>query len=315
MIYFLYGPDSFRSRKKLEEIIEEYKKTHKSGLSFYYLNLGRDNFKEFEKRVNTTSLFSEKKLLVIENVNANKIFQEEFIGLASKSNIQKDNDIMLVFIEYQMVDTRKLFFKFLMSIAKTQEFRKLKGAELRYWVVEHLKAKKKTMDSNTLYEFLVFAASLDTWGVKNELDKLIHYSEGRKISVEDIKEILRPEINLTIFELLDAIGSKNKKRATFLFEQMLETGESEVYVLSMIAYALRNLIQAKSFEGQKIHPSLLAKKLKIHPYVLRKSQINARHFSIEELKKIYQRLAEIDLKMKTGKVNPRLALEMFVTSI
>ena len=36
MIIFLYGPDSFRSKEKLNEIVLGYKKVHKSGLNFVY---------------------------------------------------------------------------------------------------------------------------------------------------------------------------------------------------------------------------------------------------------------------------------------
>ena len=59
----------------------------------------------------------------------------------------------------------------------------------------------------------------------------------------------------------------------------------------------------------------MGKKLKLHPYVFRKTLDRARRFSLEELKKIYQELARIDLNIKAGRVEPRLALEIFAASV
>ena len=44
MIIFLYGPDNYRSKEKLNEIILGYKKVHKSGLNLVNFDCNKNNF-------------------------------------------------------------------------------------------------------------------------------------------------------------------------------------------------------------------------------------------------------------------------------
>lgn len=314
MIYFLHGFDTYRSREKLREIINEYKRAQTSGLSFSRLDLEKDDFKEFEKRIATVSLFPEKKLLVAEYASANKEFQKQFKDFLKKSSLGKDKDIITIFFEGMALKQNDPWLKLLGKISRVQEFKTLTGGERKRWIVNYLKGKNKIMDSGVLEKFLLCAGSLDTWGLKNELDKLIHYSGKGQITEKDIEIHLKPDFKMTIFEVLDALGAKNRKRSLLLIERMIEKGESEVYILSMIAYGLRNLIQVKSLEEERVPYYLFQKKLSMHPFVIRKTYGQSKNFTLEELKKAYQVLAKIDLDIKVGRVEPRIALELLVTS-
>jgi DNA polymerase-3 subunit delta len=53
----------------------------------------------------------------------------------------------------------------------------------------------------------------------------------------------------------------------------------------------------------------------MHPFVLRKSFDQAKNFSFSALKKIYSRLAEIDIAIKSGRIEPRVALDLMVQEI
>ena len=71
MIIFLYGPDTYRSRQKLNEIIEHYKKVHKSGLNLKYFDLQKSSYQDFKDEIQQASMFKEKKLLVLKNIFSN----------------------------------------------------------------------------------------------------------------------------------------------------------------------------------------------------------------------------------------------------
>lgn len=66
MIYFIYGQDSYRAKRKLEEIISGYKKIHKSGLNLIYVDVkdpstsSGHNFKDFYSNFKINSMFAEK---------------------------------------------------------------------------------------------------------------------------------------------------------------------------------------------------------------------------------------------------------------
>jgi DNA polymerase III delta subunit len=106
--------------------------------------------------------------------------------------------------------------------------------------------------------------------------------------------------------MVDALGQRNRSRAIQLFNQHIKKGEDESHLFSMFIYQIRNLIKVKSGPMAK---------LDMHPFVIKKTNQQARNFSFEDLKKIYQKLLEIDLDVKTGKTDIKTALEMFIASI
>ena len=68
MIYFIYGEDSYRSKRKLEEIVLGYKEKHKSGLNLIYVDANDEDFSDFYSHLKINSMFAEKKLIIIKNV-------------------------------------------------------------------------------------------------------------------------------------------------------------------------------------------------------------------------------------------------------
>ena len=79
MIIFIYGEDSYRSRQKLNEIIEYYKKIHKNGLSLKFFSDENLNFQEFKDETKSVSMFAGKKLIILRNVIKNREFKEKFL--------------------------------------------------------------------------------------------------------------------------------------------------------------------------------------------------------------------------------------------
>ncbi len=59
----------------------------------------------------------------------------------------------------------------------------------------------------------------------------------------------------------------------------------------------------------------ILKRSGLHPFVVRKSYDQSRQFSLSDLKKIYQKIFQIDFDVKTGKVEPEMALDLLISSI
>jgi DNA polymerase III delta subunit len=53
----------------------------------------------------------------------------------------------------------------------------------------------------------------------------------------------------------------------------------------------------------------------MHPFVVKKSLQQASKFTLEELKKIYQKIFQVDLDIKTGRIEPEVALDLFIAGI
>jgi DNA polymerase-3 subunit delta len=108
---------------------------------------------------------------------------------------------------------------------------------------------------------------------------------------------------------MDAFAAKNSRRAAELVNSFLDSGENEIYILTMIEKQFRNIAMAK-FETN-ITESGLAQKAGIHPFVAKKSIQAARNFEKTEIIEMYQKLADADLKLKSG-FDPKQILQRLI---
>jgi DNA polymerase-3 subunit delta len=312
MIYFLYGEDSYRAKRKLDEISESYKKVHKSGLNLVWLDVEKQGYKDFVNNFRTTSMFAEKKLVILKNLFSAKGgpasgWQEDFLGDFKKLNEAKD---IIIIYEADKVDERTKFFKTLAKEAKCQEFNFLQPAQLRKWVQAEFANYGAKINPDAENLLLSFVGN-NLWQLGNEIKKLANYKKGGLVKREDVKLQVRPKIENDIFKTIDALASKNKKEALFLLHKHLDGGDNALYLLSMIAYQFRNLLTIKELMDAK---KPLAK-CGLHPFVIRKSSYLCNQFSMEQLKKIYQKIFQVDLDIKTGKIEPETALDLLVLEI
>jgi len=315
MLIFLYGPDTYRSHQKLNEIIANYKKIHKSGLNLKYFDFKKDSYQEFKDEFQTISMFQEKKLVVLENTFSNSDFKRKFLENSKKFIDSKD---IILFYEENEFSKNDALFNFLKKQAKVQEFELLAGQKLKNWVKKEFEKYQCQISDTALGKLIEFTAN-DLWQITNEIKKLVSYKKDGKIEIKDVELLVRPKIEADIFKTIDAISSRNKKQALILIHKHLEKGDPPLYLLSMINFQFRNLLLVKSCESKgELYINdmrILSKKLKLHPYVVRKSIQQARRFTIDELKKIYRKIFQVDLNIKTGKIDPQTALDLLITGI
>jgi DNA polymerase-3 subunit delta len=311
MIIFLYGPDTYRSWQKLNEIIKHYKKIHKSGLNLRYFEGENLNFQDFKNEVETISMFQEKKLLVLKDVFSNKDFQKEFLR-EGENFVRSDN--IILFYEKKEIDKNNSFLKFLKKNSKFQEFELLKGRKLINWVKKELRKYQVAVEPEVFEEFTNRVGS-DLWQMENEIKKLVNYKNGQKIKKEDVKLLVKPKIETDIFKTIDAISEKKKNQALLLLHQHLEKGDAPLYLLAMINFQFRNLLEIKDLAEKNIPYYKIINKSDLNPFLVKKSYRQAQRFTLWQLKKIYQKIFQVDLAIKTGKVEPETALDLFIAEI
>lgn len=307
MIIFLYGQDTYRMREKLKEIIERHKKIHKSGLNLKYF----DDFTNFKDEIRQTSMFKEKKLAVITDIFANSDFKEKF--LENKKEFLNSEDIILIYEEKDFNKNNSLF-KFLKKNAKSQEFKHLGGQNLKTWIKKEFDKYKTKIDSGVLEKLIEYIGN-DLWQMSNEIKKLASFRNNKIVGVEDIELLVRSKIETDIFKTIDAIADKNKKQALNLLHKHLEKGDSPLYLLSMINYQFRNLLIVKDFIEKHKPYNVILKKSGLHPFVVKKTYYQSQKFSFQELKKIYQKIFKVDLDIKTGRIQPEIALDLLIAEI
>lgn len=153
------------------------------------------------------------------------------------------------------------------------------------------------------------------WEANNEIEKLVSYCDDKEITGSDIKLLIKSKVDLNIFNLIDKISSKNKSGAVSLLNKQIDEGANEIYLLTMFVYQFRNLLKVKSLLNEGASSFEIASKTKLHPFVIQKSIAQCEKFEMDDLKKIYKKLFDADIAIKTGKMNPRLILDLIVVAV
>ncbi len=309
MIILLFGEDTYRSKKKLKEVINKYKEAHQA-VGFESFEASDVDYRDFKDQFRQTSMFTEKKLAVVRYAFQDKEFRKKF--LKDKKQWQKSEDTIVLFEE--KVKKSDALFKFIKKEAEWEQFELLEGKELKKWAKNQFEDYETKINKKALSTLVDFVGN-DLWRLSNEIQKLANYKKDGEVKVEDVELLVKPDLETDIFNTIDAFAFKNNRKSLGLIQEHLDQGDSPLYILSMINYQLRNLLAVKQLKNQGKGFSAIQKETDLNGYVIKKTLKQCQNFDLEEIKKIYHRLFEVDLDIKTGKVDKEPGLKSFIAEV
>jgi len=148
-----------------------------------------------------------------------------------------------------------------------------------------------------------------------EIDKLLLYADGQQVTTEEVRALVSRARETSIFDLVDCVGRRQTGKALLLLHRLLDDGEAPLYLLAMLARQIRILIQVSELRAQGLNQQEVAKRLKLHPYVVEKGLAQARNFEMPQLEAAHSQLVETDWAIKTGKMEDVLALDTLVVAL
>ncbi|MFN8451012.1 MAG: DNA polymerase III subunit delta [Anaerolineae bacterium] len=150
----------------------------------------------------------------------------------------------------------------------------------------------------------------------NELYKLVSYVDGEHPITEADVMLLTPYVaEASMFDMVDALAEGRGKAAVSLALRLLDQ-ESDIFGLyGMITRQYRLLLLAKEHLTSGGSPRDIAQTISVHPYVAEKLAKQSRSFTLDQLETIYRALQDYDFKMKTGQIEPELALDLLIAGL
>lgn len=296
MIYLFYGEDTFSIQKTVSKIID----TKETEVTFF-----SENIPSFINNLLSSSFFESKRIFVLKNY-LEKLTKDDEVKLL-KGLKKSLNDTLIIFIENKKPKSK--IKKYLSQNAKTKEFSRPTERDLIKYINKRVDEEGSTITPLAAERLASFVGP-DYWQLEEEIKKLTLYKfqdPGESgIQTSDVDLLVKSNFEANIFELMDAISTKNQRKSIKLLTQFLESGENGRYILSMVAKQFRNIAMAKF--ADKISEQSLAKKASLHPYVAKKSIQQSGNFEKSEIISIYKKITEADLALKSGS-EPKHVLE------
>ncbi len=319
MILFLYGEDSYRSRKKLGEIRAKFlRDIDPSGLNVTELDGEIAETADVQAALASAPFLAKKRLVIVKNAIATT-GKKEADALAEMLDRVPDDTILVV---YERVGSSELenspAYQKLKGGKFYPEFKTLASKELRAWMLDEAAARNAEFSPEALsvYETL---AGADTWKISGELDVLAALARASRGTIlpEHVRDVARLASEESVFDFLDAVGTKKADVAVQKMENLLQQGETEVSLISRLQAHVRGLLIASDLaaSGQATKERMV-RETGAHPFAVSKLLSQSRFYTTRELEALYIWLIDADLKLKTGGwPKPRLALDLFLAKI
>ena len=318
MIIFLYGPDTFRSRRQLKKMTEKFKADRDpEGLNVAVLDVDKTDFGMVMEQILSMPFLAEKRMVVLENIlSATKKgdLQEEILKRIEEKTSPEEN--VYVFWEGTGKPKTKVGKELLSRLLKekyAQEFPELSGPKLSAWIDVEVEEKKGKISKHAL-QLLVQNTGSDMWLVNSLVEQLIAYKGTDEIQTEDVNLFTEANIDDSIFNLVDAIVAGQTKEVYKMIRQQYKIGKDPHYIFSMLLRQFRILLELRDIYDREdnVQSDVLAKALGLHPFVVKKSLPFVKKYDLKTLKDIYKELLNFDIKIKTGSTDPVLLLDLFV---
>ena len=303
MVYTYTGKNSYELQRKLDDAVSAFQDAH-GELAIERVDASEVSADDIVQAVQSVDLFNPSKLIIIRNLSMNSELQERLEELLDRA--LDDNKI---FIVDTALDKRKAYFKLLKKRTELHDFKDRSPHELGLWVRSEVKSAEGDISMSDA-SYLVERVGANQQLLHQEIEKLLLYNSS--ITKQSIESLTDRSLQSTVFDLLDAAFSGNKKKALRLYREQRAARVEPMYVVAMITWQLQNIALAVYAIPQSDATLIQAG---MAPYSAKKSIQLARHIEKDDLKRMIIELSELDLKLKSSAVDADAALEFYFLMI
>lgn len=310
-VYLLTGPEEYLRRLAEEQILRHTLAPESQPFNFSEFSLAVHPLDDALKAADTFPLASPFRLVILRNVNSPTEDQEEALLRYLK---QPSKKTVLVLVA-ENIDRRKTFFRSLKDKHCVADFQSPKPATFKQWAGDLLR-KRGYQASRVAIEKLVALAGSDFRTLLGEIEKLTLYAGSDK-SIPDsaLDELVRESTTHSAFDLTDAMGRRDIKAALRLLHGLLESGEPTLKILGAISWNFRNVLMVQEQLASGKTSGQIVAALHLNPYSAEKLIGQARALDGSHVRRLYERLAALDLRLKSSAVDERMLLENLICSI
>lgn len=294
-IYFLMGEEPYYI-DKLSDYIEENVLTEEEKGFNQTVLYGRDV--SIEDIISTSKrypMMANHQVVIVKEA-------QDLIKTIDKLESYAENptpSTVLVFCyKYKTLDKRKKLPKIVAKTGVLYESKKLYENQVGDWIKRVLAGKKYAIEPKAnamLVEFL----GTDLSKINNELEKLqIILPEGTTITPHHIEENIGFSKDFNVFELQNALGSKNQIKAYKIAQYFADNPKDNpmVVVTSLVFSFYVKLLKYHGLKDK--NPKNVASVLGVSPYFLKDYDVALKNYPMRKVSQIVGSLRDIDVKSK-----------------
>ena len=312
--YFIFGTESYLKDKALSAVIKKLKVDRSNDFDFTLLYGDDTSANEILENLEMAPFMAEQRVVIIRNFDNLKT--SEMLRIAEYLNNPVSTSVLVLVSDKN--DKRLKAFKIINKEAVVVECKApYDFRDIQRWLTSEIKNKNVTMSQETINFFANYIEP-DYLLAENELNKLILYQKGNPvISKEDVIECVGKSRSYSVFDLQNALGDKNLKKALIILDNLIENNESPILVINMLTSFFTIIWKIISLRKRHISDYDISNSYLPEVYhFFRKDYIQrAKNFDQSKIRLIFNKLLKTDINLKSIDTKPEILLTMLVAKI
>ncbi len=316
-IYLFEGAENYLRKQAVKQLIEAAVDAGLRDFNVSEISIAKGNLDAALAIAEQYPMMSPRRVVVVRDFEA--LSDEDQLELL-KDYFRKPVESTVLVFDSANLDKRRNIATMLTKFSTVVSFAPLDEREAApRWIVDYVTQNGGSIDPATA-AFLVGMVGTNLQQLTTELDKLMTYvgSQGR-ITRNEVELLVRYSHDHTNFELSDAVLEGNRKRALNLLEHLFAQEKDKqglaLMILGAIARSYRNMLIAKELMRQNAPNSEVAKAVGMSPFAVTHLNEKARRLDTTRILQAIQKIAAVDVALKSSLGTPRLQIEMLVCEL
>jgi DNA polymerase III subunit delta len=308
-IYVYHSTNDFLLNLTVEEKIKEFKVDPFNIIKYDLLENTSDDILE---DLQTVSFFAEQKVIIVRNINELEK-EEDYVIKNWVSYLEKPNpDVILILPMPELLKEATPIGGALFKYAYIEKVKDMDKKDYPEFIKNMFK-KYGYQITDDAVESLLERTNLDFNLINQEAEKLMLFAyDTKEITERAVLLLVSRNLEENIFELTNALLSKNQAKTIEIFYDLVARNEDPLRILNNIVGKVRELMHAKLLLEKGYRQDQIAEHFHIKSgrafYLVK----NAQSINFQSLENHLKKLSKLDYDIKSGKIDKKLGLELYL---
>lgn len=305
-VYILYGQEAYLQKQYRDKLVRGALGDG-DAMNFLHVQGKEYSIPQLIDFSETMPFFAERRVIVLEDTGILKGSNEELAQYFANPC----ETTVWILVESEC-DKRSKVFKAADKAGLCVEFAAQDENTLKRWILGIIKKEGKQITEHTM-EYFLEKTGTDMNRIRLELEKLLCYTLDRDvIQREDVEAVCVTRITSHIFDMVDAIGMRDQRRALDLYNELQALREPPTRILYLIGRHMNILLQIKDLKRRGVDGKMIASKVGVPPFAVNKYVKQTGLYKTSQLKRALERCVQADEAIKRGILQDKMSVELLI---
>ncbi len=310
-VYYIFGEDTFSfdyAKNVIEKAVTPLLASEFDKEVYYG---SKNSFSEIISAASTFPFGDGKKFLIIKNAEKPKDKEKLSEYIQSPSEFT----VMLFLHEGGITKPDSEPYKSLNKFGEIFESKEMKGDALVEWIKTYVKENQKNISDENA-QLLIDIVGENRSFIELQLEKIFLFLDDKKdITLESIQQLATELKQFNVFDLINAIGRKEKSKALEIAFNLYDSGTDMIQIIGMLNRYFTALTKIEELSALKMSDQEAARIVGTHPFYYKNYIEAKRRYAHQEITNAFRALFNADLTIKTTPFDQKTLLAMLIAEI